>query len=104
MSTVGVCEDSVLVLETSVTPDWRVVHGRKGTSEGPGDWGSRAGEPGRGFGGEIGRRTLTGLCCVEHGGGGGASRERALANEKRGETNQAFVPKKGRGRGMPGGV
>ena len=36
MSTVGVCEDSVLVLETSVTPDWRVVYGREGTSERPG--------------------------------------------------------------------
>ena len=35
--TVGVCEDSVLVLETSVTPDWRVVYGREGTSERPGD-------------------------------------------------------------------
>jgi len=36
MSTVGVCEDSVLVFETSVTPDWRVVHGREGTSKRPG--------------------------------------------------------------------
>ena len=34
--TVGVCEDSVLVLETTVTPDWRVLYGREGASEGPG--------------------------------------------------------------------
>jgi len=34
--TVGVCEDSVLVLETSVTPDWRVMYGRKRTSKRPG--------------------------------------------------------------------
>ena len=49
VSAVGVREDSVLVLETSVTPDWRVVYGREGTSEGPGGWRSRASESVEGF-------------------------------------------------------
>ena len=41
---VGVCEDSVLVLETSVTPDWRVMYCREGTSERPGGLKLRARE------------------------------------------------------------
>ena len=35
MPTIGVCEDSVLVLQAAVTPDWRVMYGREGASERP---------------------------------------------------------------------
>ena len=35
MPTIGVCKDSVLVLQAAVTPDWRVVYGREGASEWP---------------------------------------------------------------------
>jgi len=41
MPAIGVCEDSVLVLQATVTPDWRVVYGREGASERPGGWKSR---------------------------------------------------------------
>lgn len=92
MPTVGVCEDSVLVLEAPVTPDWRVVYGREGASEGPGGWMARGSEPVRGFRGD---KCLPAFVALNMG-GGGVSRERALANEKRGETNQAWLPKKGR--------
>jgi len=68
MPTIGVCEDAVLVLQATVAPGWRVVYGGEGTSERPGGWESRASEPGLGFRGRTWGGTLTGPCCVEHGG------------------------------------
>ena len=36
MPTVGVREDAVLVLQSAVAPDWRVVYGREGATKRPG--------------------------------------------------------------------
>jgi len=70
MPTVGVCKDTVLVLQTTVTPGWRVVYGGEGASERPGGWELRASEPELRFGGRnMGGRRLPALVALNMGRG-----------------------------------